>query len=907
MEGGVVEQLLVPKPYISRVLYLAHSHLLGAHLRAEKTYKHILRRFYWPGVKRAVEEYCRQCATCQKTSPKVNYHNPLVPLPITETPFHRIAMDIMGPLPKSSRGHRYILVILDYATRYPEAIPLRAATAKAVARETFLLFSRVGIVEEILTDQGTCFMSKVLKEMCKLLKVSQIRTSVYHPQTDGLVERFNQTLKQMLRKVIEVDGKNWDQLLPYVLFSIREVPQSSTGFSPFELLYGRRPRGMMDIAKEVWENQPSPHRSVVEHVEQMHQRMTQVWPIVREHMKRAQEAQARVYNRGAQLREFQPGEKVMVLVPTHECKFLAKWHGPYEVVERVGPVNYKIRQLGRRRVHQIYHINLLKKWYEPEQCLLSPLSSQVSSQEPVEVEMGAQLSPTQKQDLLEMVSQHSDVFSLLPGRTTVVYHDIVTEPGRKVRLKPYRIPEAQREAIREEVRKMLALNIIEESSSAWSSPIVLVPKPDGSVRFCNDFRKLNEISCFDAYPMPRVDELIERLGPARFVSTLDLTKGYWQVPFTDQAKEKTEFSTPDGLFQYRVLLFGVHGAPPTFQRMMDKILQPHQEYAAAYLDDIVVHSADWSSHLSRLRAMLSALREAGLTANPTKCKLGLEEAEYLGFTIGRGNVRPQKRKTDTISKWPKPVTKKQVKTFLGLVGYYRQFIPNFATLAAPLHDLTKNHLPHHVVWSAEVELAFSSLKQALGENPVLITPDFQQPFIVQTDASETGLGAVFSQQRNGEEHPIMFNSRKLLKHEHNYSTVEKECLAIRWVLKKLRYYLLGREFTLITDHAPLKWMSTAKDSNARVTRWFLDLQDFCFRVEHRSGKLQGNVDALSRREECLWSVAPGNSLELRGGVCGKPMWEGETPDQRSRPRLGKVINHEYFHLLTLQTWNHSQL
>ncbi len=323
--------------------------------------------------------------------------------------------------------------------------------------------------------------------------------------------------------------------------------------------------------------------------------------MVREHMKWPQEAQARVYNRGAQLRVFQHGEKVMVLVPTHECKFLANWHGLYEVVERVGPVNYKIRQLGCRRIYQIYHVNLLKKWYEPERCLISTLLSQVLSHGPVEVEMGAQLTPTQKQDLQELVSQYSEVISLLPGRTTVVHHDIVTEPGRKVRLKPYRIPEAQREAICEEVRKMLDLNIIEESNSAWSSPIVLVPKPDGSLRFCNNFRKLNEISRFDAYPMPRVDELIERLGPARFVSTLDLTKGYWQVPLTDQAKEKTAFSTPDGLFQYRVLPFGVHGAPPTFQRMMDQLHRPHQEYAAAYLDDIVVHSADWSSHTSHVQ------------------------------------------------------------------------------------------------------------------------------------------------------------------------------------------------------------------------------------------------------------------------------------------------------------------
>lgn len=184
-------------------------------------------------------------------------------------------------------------------------------------------------------------------------------------------------------------------------------------------------------------------------------------------MKQAQEAQTHIYNRWGQLREFQPGEKVMVLVPTHECKFLAKWHGPSEALKQVGPVNNKVRQPGRRRVLQTYHVNLLKKWCDPEPCLLSTLSSEVPSQVPMEVEMGAQLTPNQKQDLRELVSQHLDVFSLFPGRTTVVYHDIVTEPGKKVRLKSYRIPEARREAIHEEARKMLDLNIIKDSNCAW--------------------------------------------------------------------------------------------------------------------------------------------------------------------------------------------------------------------------------------------------------------------------------------------------------------------------------------------------------------------------------------------------------------------------------------------------------
>ncbi|XP_061102960.1 uncharacterized protein LOC133131605 [Conger conger] len=399
-----VEQLLIPQTHTSKVLYLAHTHLLGAHLGREKTQERIMARFYWPGVKRAVEDYCRQCATCQLHSPKVTYRNPLIPLPIIDVPFRRIAMDIVGPLPKSSRGHRYILVILDYATRYPEAVPLRAATGKSVARELFLLFSRVGIAEEVLTDQGSCFMSGVMKEMCKLLHINQMRTSVYHPQTDGLVERFNKTLKMMMRKMITTDGKDWDHLLPYLMFAIREVPQASTGYAPFELLYGRRPRGLLDLAKEAWEQQPSRQRSLVEHVVDMDQRMARIWPMVREHMTQAQAEQARLYNRNAQVREFQPGDKVMVLIPTSECKFLAKWHGPYEVVAKAGPVNYTVRQVGRRHTLQRYHVNLLKKWHEPVHVSAHSCLTTGGATGPPEVTTGDQLTDRQRQDLREMTA-----------------------------------------------------------------------------------------------------------------------------------------------------------------------------------------------------------------------------------------------------------------------------------------------------------------------------------------------------------------------------------------------------------------------------------------------------------------------------------------------------------------------
>ncbi len=842
--------LVLPRTKTETVLELAHSHPMAGHLGAANTVQRVCDRFHWPGLEAEVKAFCQACPTCQRTSPRVPPPSPLIPLPIIGVPFERIGMDLVGPLPKSARGHEHILVIVDYATRYPEAVPLRKATAKAIAQELFLLSSRVGIPAEILTDQGTPFMSRLMADLCRLLRVKQLRTTVYHPQTDGLVERFNQTLKQMLRRVAAEDKRDWDLMLPYVLFGIREVPQASTGFTPFELLFGRQPRGLLDVAKEAWEQQPAAHRSVVEHVKQMREKIDRVMPLVREHLSKAQQAQQRHYNRPAQPREFQAGDRVMVLVPNAACKFLATWQGPYTVLEKVGPVTYRVRQPGRRRTEQLYHINLLKKWMGTRDQLAA-----LATSEPVVVDVNPGLSATQKGELQHLVGQFSDVFSSLPGQTNVLQHDIRTPPGVVVRQRPYRVPEARRQAIEEEVQQMLKLGVVEPSRSPWSSPIVMVPKPDGTLRFCNDFRRLNEVSEFDGYPMPRVDELLDRLGRARYISTLDLTKGYWQVPLSETAKPKTAFSTSSGHWQYRTLPFGLHGAPATFQQLMDILLRPHQVYAAAYLDDVVIHSETWEDHLDRLRRVLTELRRAGLTANPRKCHLALFEAKYLGFRVGRGLIRPQEKKVEAVRSAPRPESKTQVRAFLGLAGYYRCFIPNFSSLAAPLTDLTRKGQPEKVQWTPAAEKAFQWVKEALTSEPVLRAPDFGCPFLLQTDASDSGLGAVLSQLQEGEEHPVLYISRKLTPAEKKYATVEKEALAVKWAVLELRYYLLGRKFTLVTDHAPLQWMARAKDTNARVTRWFLALQDFHFDVRHRAGTANANADGLSR----IWSAFSGLS------------------------------------------------
>ncbi len=410
---------------------LAHAHPMAGHLGAQNTIQRIRDRFHWPGLEGEVKRFCQACPTCQRTSPRTPPPSPLIPLPIIEVPFMRIGMDLVGPLPKSARGHEHILVIVDYATRYPEAIPLRKATSKAIGQELFLLCSRVGIPSEILTDQGTPFMSRLMADLCRLLQVRQIKTTVYHPQTDGLVERFNQTLKQMLRRVAADDRRDWDKMLPYVLFGIREVPQASTGFTPFELLFGRQPRGLLDVAREAWEHQLAAHRSTLEHVREMRERIDRVMPLVREHLTKAQQAQQRHYDRAAQPQEFQPGDHVMVLVPTTACKFLATWQGPYTVTEKVGPVTYRVRQPGRRKEDQLYHINLLKHWVGTRTQLAT-----LATSDPGVVDMNFLLSDAQKKDLHHLIGQFSDVFSPIPGWTQVLQHDIRTPPGT-VLLRPH--------------------------------------------------------------------------------------------------------------------------------------------------------------------------------------------------------------------------------------------------------------------------------------------------------------------------------------------------------------------------------------------------------------------------------------------------------------------------------------
>ncbi|KAJ1110626.1 hypothetical protein NDU88_007975 [Pleurodeles waltl] len=394
---------------------------------------------------------------------------------------------------------------------------------------------------------------------------------------------------------------------------------------------------------------------------------------------------------------------------------------------------------------------------------------------------GVILSPSlteeQQKDCRHVLGQFALLFSLIPGVTHLCTHDVDTGDSTPVKHKVYRLTDRVRACIKEEVSKMLTLGVIEHFSSPWASPVVLVPKAAApgatpELRFCVDYQGLNAVSKTDAHPIPRADELIDRLGAAKYLSTFDLTSGYWQIALTEGAKERSAFSTPDGHFHFNVMPFGMKNAPATFQRLVNQVLAGLDEFSAAYLDDIAVFSSTWEGHLQHLWRVLEALQKAGLTIKASKCQIGQGSVVYLGHQVGSGQVAPLQPKIDTILAWEPPKTQTEMRAFLGLTGYYRRFVKGYGTIVTPLTELTSKKQPKKVIWTEACQNAFDALKAAMCTAPVLKAPDYSKEFVVQTDASEHGIGAVLSQlNEEGLDQPVAFISRRLLPREHRDSNV----------------------------------------------------------------------------------------------------------------------------------------
>lgn len=461
-----------------------------------------------------------------------------------------------------------------------------------------------------------------------------------------------------------------------------------------------------------------------------------------------------------------------------------------------------------------------------------------------------QLPPEQHQLLKTLLQKNLDVFAKnpkSPGVAKTTGHRIDTGNEAPVRNRAYRVGNQATQTIEQRVTELKDHDLIEPSQSDWASPVVLVRKKDGELRFCVDYRKINAKTKKDAYPLPRIDDLLDALGGSQYFSSLDLAAGYWQIPIHESDREKTAFITPSGLYQFKVMPFGLSNAPATFQRIMDALLSGIKwQRCLVYMDDVIVFARTFEEHLESLQLVFDKLREAGLHLKASKCKFARPSLPFLGHVVSREGIHTCPDKTHAIQQLQAPTNIRELRTFLGMCSYYRRFIDHFADLAEPLHALLRKPTANFV-WSAKEELAFRTLKEKLAEPPILQFPDNRRPFTVDTDASNYGLGAVLSQLGDdGQLHPICFASRSLSPAERNYHTTERECLGVVFGVSTFHPYLWGTQFTIRTDHAALTSLLTTKEPQGRLARWVLLLQGYTFDILHRPGTSMGHADGLSR-------------------------------------------------------------
>ena len=879
--------LVVPKSCRPIVLKLAHDLPVSGHFSNRKTEMKVCNQFWWPGVSGDIRRYCQSCDQCQRMSicgrtPKA----PMTPMPIISTPFQRIAIDLVGKIsPPSNSGHQFILTIIDYATCFLEAVPLKEITSIAVAEALMTVFSRVGVPREVISDRGAQFTSDLMNEIHKLIGIKPIFTTPYHPMTNGRIEKSHSTLKLILRKLCEKKPRDWDRYLIPTLFAMREIPSDTTGFSPFELLYGRQVRGPLSILNELW-CEPAiddETRNSYQNVLEIRERLEEASELAVSAAKLKSASYKTYFDRKTANRSFKVNDEVLLLLPDSSNKLLMRWQGPYKVVEVKSKLNYVLDIKGK---HKLYHINLLKRYFRratvhnlnimdeaqtldsvgiPNNIFVAQICTIDENDENSRIftppdnhscesySISDDLNRDQHHAIESILTKYSENLSNIPGCTSTINHKIQLKSTEIVCRRNYPIPIHLKPYFDMEVDKMIEMGIIQPSTSNFCSPSVLVKKADTNpieYRLTQDFRALNAITIFDAEPMPAIDSELYKFANARFISEVDITRAYYQIPLSPESRKYTAFSTSKGLMEYLRLPFGLVTACATYVRLMRRILSdidPNlSRFISVYFDNIYIATEDFNTHLNVLDALFACLEKHNLTAKPSKCSFACKRVNYLGFIIGDGSIQPQPSKVEAISNMTLPKNKKELRSFLGFVGFYRKFIPNMSDLSATLSNMLKKEAPDKLIWSDTTTESFDELKYYLRSSPILHLPDLNKKFCIRTDASGIGIAAMLIQYHDDMAKPVCYASRKLLPRETRYSTIERECLALVWGISKFDYYLYGREFLIETDHKPLTFLKQFKCSNPRLMRWALSLQMYQFTVIYIPGSENHGPDVLSR-------------------------------------------------------------
>lgn len=476
-----------------------------------------------------------------------------------------------------------------------------------------------------------------------------------------------------------------------------------------------------------------------------------------------------------------------------------------------------------------------------------------------------ELDFVQQQKVMTLLKEYQDIFS--KGETDIGFNDLVKHRIELIDETPFqqrtrRIPPAMFEEIRNHLQMLLDANIIRKSSSPFSSNVVIVRKKDNKLRMCIDYRQLNQRTKKDAYALPRIEEILNALSGNKYFSILDMKSGYHQVELLEEHKERTAFTVgPLGFYEFNRLPFGLSNSPATYQRLMESCLGDlHLNICFIFLDDLIIFSKSYDEHMHRLQLVFDKLRESGLKLSPKKCNLFMKKVKYVGHIVSEAGIETDPDKVQKVIDWPTPTTPEEIRKFVGFIGYYRRFIPNFSKISKPLtemmpkvssaKDKKNKQKKKEFRWDKEQQDAFENLKKLLTTPPILGFADYELPFELHTDASKLGLGAVLYQEQHGYKRVISYASRTLSPTEKNYPAHKLEFLALKWAItEKFNDYLYGHQFTVLTDNNPLTYVLTTARLDAAGHRWLAALSAYDFNIIYRPGKQNQDADSLSRIPE----------------------------------------------------------
>jgi len=872
--------LIVPESLRDQVLVTAHSSILGAHMGYTKTLEKVQSCFYWPGITTDIKRYCQSCHICQITCSKGAVRKaPMQISKLSDYPFQNIAIDLVGELiPASKRGHKYILTIICLATRYPYAVPLKKIDENSVWNAMESFFMNLGYPDSLLSDNGSQFTSKLFEERLRALNIKHIRSTPYHAMSNGCIERFHSSLKKCLKRLCDEKTSDWDLYIAPCLMAIRETPNSSTGFSPNELVFGRTLKGSLQILKHLMTNE-SLHpdtKTTYQHVLDLRSRIQETCEMAKHELSKQQLTNKVYFDKRAKHRAFKVDDQVLLLLPIHDNKLDLAWRGPYKVTKCVAPYDYQI-DMGNGKF-KVYHTNMLKQYYKQEPiqstspreiaAAMSNIATVVFEENHEEdsiidetglithynvvaketyrdVILNPGLSKVQRNELEKLIFEFADIFSDVPKITNLISHRIILNSDEIIQSKPYPIPIHLRDKLRAELDSLLQAGIITPSVGPFASPLVLVLKPDKSLRVCVNYKKLNQIAQYDPEPMVLTEDIFDRLGGNKFYSSTDMCKGYYAIPLEEGSQDYTTFTCCFGLFKFLSLPFGLSTSAAVFTRMV-RLLLKDAEHLDAYIDDVLCHTDDWQTHILSLKDYFSRVRKANLALKPSKCKFGFTGIDFLGHTVSEDSRSPHSKNLAKIWDAAQPKTKKEIMSLLGMTGYYQCYIPQYSDITAPLTNCLKKAMPSTIQWTDELNRSFQLLKKSLTSSPILKIPCKDKEFIVRSDASALGVAAVLLQEYDGLLHPVFYASKKFSPREANLSISEREGLAVLFAILKFRKYLIAKHFVMESDHRPLTVLKHNDSTSAKLQRWSLILQSYDFTLRVIPGTECHTADWLSR-------------------------------------------------------------